>query len=327
MTPDVLPLLVCPVCQAPLTLAADVKQGGRVDSGSLDCASCGRRVPIVRGIPRFESSDNYATSFGLQWTTFRATQLDSHVGLPISHDRFFRQSRWSAAELAGKRVLDIGCGAGRFAEVALAAGARVVAIDYSAAVDACLANLGANERLTVIQANVFQLPIKPGSFDYVYCFGVLQHTPDPHAAVLAMSAPLKRGGKLALDLYPRQAWNLLWPKYWVRPVTRRLQPERLFGIVSWLVPKLLPIGRTLAAVPVLGRRLRYVLPLTMYYQVFPFTSQQHREWAILDTFDMLASRHDHPQTAAAVRKWLAEAGLRDVQAAREGLVVARAVKG
>ena len=64
----------------------------------------------------------------------------------------------------------------------------------------------------------------------------------------------------------------------------------------------------------------------MYYRVLPLTEQQHREWAILDTFDMLAPAHDHPQTAAAVRAWLTEAGLRDIDAAREGLVIGRAVK-
>ena len=241
-------------------------------------------------------------------------------------ERFFRESRWTPNELAGKRVLDVGCGAGRFAEVALSTNASVVAVDYSTAVDACLANLGPHARLSVIQADVYNLPLRPGSFDYLYCFGVLQHTPDPHGAVLALASPLKRGGKLALDLYPRLTANVLWPKYWLRPLTRRMRRERLFAIVEWLVPKLLPISRALAAVPLLGRRLRYALPVMTYYRVFPLTAEQHREWAILDTFDMLAPEHDHPQTAASVQAWLTEAALGDVEAVREGLVVGRAVR-
>jgi hypothetical protein len=41
---------------------------------------------------------------------------------------------------------------------------------------------------------------------------------------------------------------------------------------------------------------------------------------------MLAPAYDHPQTAESVRAWLAEAGMRDIEAAREGLVVGRATK-
>lgn len=316
MNSDLLDILACPDCGGSLTLQSE----------TLECLSCAKTFPIAREIPRFVPAGNYANSFGFQWNKFRDTQLDSRTGLPISRDRFFAESRWEPAELAGKRVLDVGCGAGRFAEVALSAGANVVAVDYSSAVDACLANLGSNLRLSVIQADVYRLPFKPGSFDYIYCFGVLQHTPDPHGAVLALAPPLKTGGKLAIDFYPRLAMNILWPKYWLRPFTRHMRADRLFGIVQWLVPKLLPLARALAAVPLLGRRLRYVVPIMMYYRVFPLTREQHREWAILDTFDMLAPEHDHPQTADSVRSWLMEAGLANVAAAREGLVIGRASK-
>ena len=266
MTPDLLDILACPHCGGSLTLSSE----------TLLCTACAHAFPIVRDIARFVPADNYANSFGFQWNKFRGTQLDSRTGLPISRDRFFAESRWTPGELADKRVLDVGCGAGRFAEVALSAGANVVAVDYSSAVDACLANLGPHPRLSVIQADVYRLPFKPGSFDYVYCFGVLQHTPDPHRAVLALAPPLKAAGKLAVDFYPRLAMNVLWPKYWLRPLTRRMRAERLFGIVQWLVPKLLPVARALAAVPLLGQRLRYVVPIMMYYRVFPLTREQHR---------------------------------------------------
>ena len=327
MTPEAIDILVCPDCGGSFTVTVNAESAGSIENGTLRCSSCGRDVPIVRHVPRFVPADNYASSFGFQWNAFRATQLDSHSGIPISRDRFFRQSRWTPAEMAGKRVLDIGCGAGRFAEIALSTGAHVMAIDYSSAVDACFANLGPHPRLSVVQADVYHLPIKPGSFDYVYCFGVLQHTPDPHRAVLALAPPVRPGGKLAIDFYARLKANVLWPKYWLRPITRRMRQERLFALVQWLVPKLLPVSRALSAVPGIGRRLRYLLPVIAYYGVYPFTGEQHREWAILDTFDMLAPAHDHPQTPATVRAWLTEAGLRDVEAERLGQVVGRGKKG
>ena len=327
MTLDLLDILVCPDCRGVLSSTVAKARDGRIESGTLCCAACARTVPIVGHIPRFVPADTYASSFGFQWNTFRKTQLDSHTGVPVSRERLFGESRWTPADLAGKRVLDVGCGAGRFAEVALSAGAYLVAMDYSTAVDACFANLGGHPRLSVVQADVHHLPFGPDSFDYIYCLGVLQHTADARRTVLALAPPLKPGGRLVLDCYPRLAANILWPKYWLRPVTRRMPRARLFAAVQWLVPKLLPIARAIAAIPRLGRRLRYVLPIMTYYRVLPLTDEQQREWAILDTFDMLAPAHDHPQTAASIRAWLTEAGLGRVEAAREGLVVARAVKG
>jgi SAM-dependent methyltransferase len=80
--------------------------------------------------------------------------------------------------MKGKWVLDAGCGSGRFAEIALATGANVVALDYSSAIDACWNKLKENPNLYVVQSNIYEAPFAPNSFDYVYCLRVLHHTPD-----------------------------------------------------------------------------------------------------------------------------------------------------
>ena len=56
------------------------------DENALVCTACGSPYPIVRGLPRFVSSDNYAASFGMQWNRHPRTQLDSETGLTISRD-------------------------------------------------------------------------------------------------------------------------------------------------------------------------------------------------------------------------------------------------
>jgi len=116
----------------------------------------------------------------------------------------------------GRTVLDVGCGAGRFAEVALACGARVVAVDRSLAVEACQENLGAHSQLDVVQADVYRLPFAPECFDFVYCLGVLQHNADVKKAFMRLPRQLKPGGRLAVDVYPKLLLNWLWPKYWLR---------------------------------------------------------------------------------------------------------------
>jgi SAM-dependent methyltransferase len=325
MRRTLVPLLRCPADGTPLELAEAVGSGVEVEMGTLRSAS-GASYPIVRGIPRFVPATNYADSFGLQWNRFRRTQLDSHSGQPISRDRFYRFTAWRAEELRDARVLDVGCGAGRFTEVALAAGAHVVALDYSGSVDACRANHVSAPRLDVVQGDVYSLPFVPGSFDFVYCLGVLQHTPDVERAVLALPPMLPPGGRLAVDVYPRLWRNLLWPKYWLRPLTRRLPAERLFRLVTRAVPVLLPVSRALGRLPGVGRQLCRAIPVANYEGVLPLTPSQVQEWAVLDTFDMLAPAYDQPQDAETLRAWFVKAGMIDVWVERLGFVVGRGTR-
>ena len=320
---DLMDLLVCPACQGSLALDGARDAEAEIESGTLRCQACAGRYPIVRFVPRFVPADNYSSSFGLQWNRFRRTQLDSATRQPITARRFFDQSGWTPSDLAGRWTLDVGCGAGRFAEVALGAGARLVAVDYSTAVDACRENLGPHPRLDVIQADVYRLPFRRRRFECVYCFGVLQHTPDVHASFAALAAQLAPGARLAVDLYPRIALNALWPKYWLRPVTTRIPPARLFPLVGRMVDALWPVSLALGRVPGVGRRLRHALPVANYEGLLPLTSAQLKEWAVLDTFDMLAPMHDHPQTVETLQAWFDEAGIEHAEVFRHGLVVGR----
>jgi ubiquinone/menaquinone biosynthesis C-methylase UbiE len=323
MNRDLCALLACPNCRQHLTLKTSSPLDEDVESGTLTCTGCGATYPVEGGVPRFVPAENYSKSFGFQWNRFRRTQLDSFTGQPISRRRFVAQSGWSEADLAGACVLDLGCGAGRFAEVALGAGARLVAVDYSSAVDACRMNLGPHPRLDVVQGDVYRLPFQARQFDFVYCFGVLQHTPDVKQAFLALTRQVAPGGRIAVDAYPRIALNLLWPKYWLRPLSKRLPADRLFRLVSRMVDVLWPVSLALGRAPVVGRRLRHLLPIANYEGQLPLTLAQLKDWAVLDTFDMLAPAHDHPQSIATLRAWCEEANLTEVEVFRSGLVVAR----
>src|SRR5262252_9532171 len=149
-----LPLLRCPTCGSPLAAGA----GGSVEieTGSLSCSN-GHEFPIVGGVPRF-TVERYAASFGYQWNRFSRTQLDSANGTTESRDTFLEKTGFRLEELRGKRVLEIGCGMGRFLEVVAGAGAEVVGIDISTAVNAAHANVGRRPNVDILQADVFSLP-------------------------------------------------------------------------------------------------------------------------------------------------------------------------
>lgn len=311
-----LDLLCCPGCAGDLSLIEAGEESGEVTCGRLRCSGCAREYPITGSVPRFVPTDNYARSFGLQWNRFRRTQLDRYSGLTVSRERFFRQTGWSPADLDGQTVLDVGCGAGRFAEVASSCRARVVAIDYSSAVDACWDNLGHDPRLDVVQADVYALPFRRGRFSFVYSLGVLQHTPDVRRAFMALPLQLAPGGALVVDLYLRSPAYWTHPKAWLRPLTRRIPSHVLFAMVEGSTPTLLALSRAMGRVPRMGRFLKRLVPVANYEGIYPLSERQVREWATLDTFDWLAPRYDQPQTPATLQAWLVAAGLKEVEVVR-----------
>ncbi len=274
-------------------------------------------------MPRFVPESNYADNFGMQWNTFRKTQLDSHSGHPVSADRFWKATGWKSEDLAGKWVLDVGCGAGRFAEIALGAGARVVALDYSGAVDACQANLGHFRDVHVVQGDIYALPFQSGVFAFVYSLGVLQHTPDVGKAFLALPRMLAVGGRICVDFYQKSWKSSLLPKYWLRPLTKRMSKTRLFSVLQDLVPKLLPVSVLLGKIPVLGGRLKRLVPVANHVGVLPLDERQQVEWSLLDTFDWFSPEYDNPQTPATVERWLEEAGMERIEVLKAGHLVGR----
>lgn len=326
---ELLPYLRCPQSGCQLVLEANATKmnaDDEVDIGWLVTEDGRYRYPIRHGIPRFVPESNYADNFGMQWNHFAKTQLDSYSGHPISSERFWQATGWRPEELRGKWVLDVGCGSGRFAEIALNAGAKVVALDYSSASDACYANLKHHSNLHVIQGNVYALPFAPESFPYIYSLGVLQHTPDVTGAFAALPPMLAPGGHLCADFYWNRLRTMLNPKYLLRPVTKRMEQQKLF---SWLVanvPTLLRISQFLGRIPLVGRFLKRIVPVVDYTGIYPLSDKQLEEWALLDTFDMLAPAYDNPQSVATVTGWFQQAGFDDVEVFHWGHLVGRGKK-
>lgn len=325
MKQALIPILRCPKSGQRLRLVeADTEDD--IQSGWLISEDGQNRYMITAGIPRFVPASNYADNFGMQWNKFSKTQLDSYSGHPISADRFWQATGWSRDGLRGKWVLDVGCGAGRFAEVALEAGAIVVALDYSSAVDACYSNLRAHPNLHVVQGDIYALPFAATSFSFVYSLGVLQHTPDVAKAFFSLPRMLTMNGHLCVDFYEKSLKSALLPKYWLRPITRNLPKRGLFSALRVLVPMLLPFSVMLGYIPVVGRHLKRVVPVANYVGSLPLRYEQQMEWSLLDTFDWLSPTYDNPQTAATLRGWLERAGMADIAVLKAGHLVARGRK-
>jgi len=323
---ELLEQLRCPNTNQRLVVESDGPETGVIENGFLVSADGRHRYPIRNGIARFVPESNYADNFGMQWNQFRKTQLDSFSGHPISAERFWTTTGWRSEELKGQWVLDVGCGAGRFAEVALRAGAKVVAVDLSSAVDACYANLRYYDGLHVVQADIYRLPFVAASFAFVYSLGVLQHTPVVAKAFHALPPLVRPGGKLCVDYYPKSWKTVFTPYYWLRAITKRVPKATLFSALKRAVPVMLPVSRFLGAVPGAGFVLKRLVPVMDYHGELPLSEQQRQEWALLDTFDVFAPAYDQPQTIATARKWMESAGLKGIEVFRAGHLVARGRK-
>lgn len=304
-----LEILACPKCKGELMLSAQDDFADDVVEGELSCRSCGAVYPITNGIARFVPQDNYAASFGYQWNRFRKEQIDSYNGTNLSGERFWTETGWNRDELAGRWILDAGCGAGRFLDAAAVSNANLVGVDISSAIDAAKDNLAGRPNVHFVQASLYELPFREGAFDHCYCIGVIQHTPDTSASLRSIAKMVRPGGSLAVTIYPRKPWTKLFSKYWFRPVTKRLRKETLLRIIEGVMPVAFPITDVLFRLPVVGRVFMFAIPVANYVHENRLSRDQRYAWAVLDTFDMLSPYYDQPMTEAEAATALEQADI------------------
>src|SRR2546428_2138705 len=241
--------LRCPGCHGHLELRDDCSQVN--GDQSFECTRCDEQFPVIRGIPRLvlsplrdallgneaapigdELQVKTALSLGYEWTRFPEMYEEwDQVFLKYMqpHQPEFFQ---------GKKVLDAGCGNGRFAYHAARSGAEVWAIDLGPAIEVARRNTEPAGKVQVIQADLHHPPFALESFDFIYSIGVLHHLPNPEAAFQNLLRYLKPGGEIQIYLY----WK----------------PERQ------------PINRALLAIVTAARQITTRLPHSINYALaFP----------------------------------------------------------
>ncbi|HQU99889.1 MAG: class I SAM-dependent methyltransferase [Bacteroidia bacterium] len=254
----------------------------------------GEKFPVIHAIPRFVPSDNYASAFGLQWKSFAKIQLDSYNGSTISYDRLLRCFGNNLQQIAQKKLLEVGCGAGRFTEHLIKAGAYVHSVDLSEAVEVNYSNMQGAANYQVAQANVYNLPYAPQSFDVVMCLGVIQHTPNPEKTIEALWNMVKPGGLLVIDHYTFDWMYYLKPILLYRAFLRKMKPERSKKIVERLVRFFFPLHWKYRNSKIATVLLNRISPCYVYIKTFPQMDHDfHYELTRLDTYDGLTDYYKH----------------------------------
>jgi SAM-dependent methyltransferase len=338
-TPPLWRLLVCPACGDGLTLQLFQGTPAAPEEGLLR-SSCGLWFPVVAGIPRIfigEMRSVYGTdfadflarhslsldgaapvaeetrmklatreSFGCEWTHF-------HEMLPEweQNAAFYFEPVGGPEALRGLLCLEGGCGKGRHSYYALRSGARLVAVDFSRAVDVARANCQhmPGERLFV-QADLMNLPFRGTPFDLAYSLGVLHHLPDPEAGFGKLVAHVRPGGRALIYLYHalegepvKQA--ILRAVNLTRKITTRL-PHRV------LLPLTTALGYGLYAGVVLPYKALSRVPATRAFaESLPLKSYAPYPVRVIvnDQFDRFSAPIENRYRKDEVEGWLSRAGL------------------
>jgi SAM-dependent methyltransferase len=320
--------LRCAVCGQGFRLDSYAVTGEAILEGALECR-CAHASPVIGGVPRImpratthtlvaEHPDFYRRhpqllpsgadagptasirtlqAFGDEWQRFPEL-LEVHQRI---FDWYFEGP---AVQWKNLRVLDAGCGMGRWLHFARRAGAEVVGMDVSPAIDVAAAREG--DGADFVQADLRWPPFPPGSFDLVYSLGVLHHLEDPLAGVRALAKLVRPGGELRLYVYRTLEDEPWWKRALfgavkgLRRITTRL-PFPIVHAVSWVVAALGSVlflwPRRLLRRWAWGQRRTRNLPLVHYADV-PF------RMVVSEEFDRLVAPIEGRFSKQDVEAWL-----------------------
>ncbi|MDO8626777.1 MAG: class I SAM-dependent methyltransferase [Candidatus Magasanikbacteria bacterium] len=79
--------------------------------------------------------------------------------------------------LKTKKVCDLGCGSGRWSAFLKGKCRALILVDFSDAIFIARHNLGSDENILYVMADILDLPFRPGAFDFLFSIGVLHHLP------------------------------------------------------------------------------------------------------------------------------------------------------
>lgn len=330
-------LLVDPLDLVRLQLSVTTELDEEIIEGTLQSAS-GRSYPITNGIPRFVMTEDPGQlqtmrAFDYKWKNEASYGWLRRAGDEGSYASWLSEkyglgsvAAW-CRHFAGKRILDLGCGAGMASYFWLASpdwdgSGTWVGVDISQAIDVARQHLQHVHNTGFVQADALQLPFPDASFDAILSEGVLHHTPSTQRAIESGARVLATRGEFHFYVYRRKAPAREFTDDHVRRQLQDLTDEEAWNAMRPLTL----LARNLAAlktdvvveqdVPELGikagthdvQRLIYWNFAKLFWNdAFDFEENVHIN------YDWYRPTYSHRQTAEEVTDWCLGAGLEIVR--------------
>jgi ubiquinone/menaquinone biosynthesis C-methylase UbiE len=251
--------------------------------------------------PRVSGDFEYIRrSFSREWQIFDYAD-DKTWGWTIEERKqvFLEDVQLTECEVQGKVLLDAGCGNGTLTTALATLGMEVVGIDLSDGLGVInsrkerLAGIH-SQHLHFVQGNLFDLPFKLGTFDLIYCSGVVHHTPDSKETFRRLVPVLRTGGRMYVWVYGRRNFVVRAFMDSGRQLKRFMSLESLLTFCRLMAPSYKLGAELLNALGVMNFRQRTTREIT------------------LDLFDAFAPRYNHRHTEEEVKGWFREAGFSNI---------------
>jgi ubiquinone/menaquinone biosynthesis C-methylase UbiE/uncharacterized protein YbaR (Trm112 family) len=266
---------------------------------------CGDALLAKVSAPRTQKEDEYSNirrSFSQEWSVFDY-EHDKTWGWSLAERKqvFLGDMQLTPEQLAGKRMLDAGCGNGTLSAALTDFGLDIVGLDLNDGLGLAHRNRtkygnAAGERVRYVQGNLVEPPFKEGSYDLVYSSGVIHHTPSSSHSFASLTRMVKPGGRLYVWVYRKRAW-----------------PIRLFFAGGRSLKQVVPLQAVMAFCRALAPVYKVGAVTLNGLNVAKFRSRTTRE-ITLDLFDALAPRYNHWHTEAEVRSWFEQHGFHNINA-------------
>jgi SAM-dependent methyltransferase/uncharacterized protein YbaR (Trm112 family) len=326
-----------------LRLVSDLTAGGEeVSEGFLHCAS-NHCFPIVRGIPRmlqdaldehwpvlrsnlpnptpplirsliqahrearhrFNYDRRTHDSFSKEWDYFDLKGRTWGMDLEERVKWFFLDViRMSTEDLAGKTMLDAGCGNGTQSVAYTKLGLEVLAVDLSSGLEhghafRSMCQGADATKVHFIQADLQSPPLAPASLDLIHSAGVLHHTPDTRKTFRTLCSLLRPGGTFYVWLYKYER-SVTPVVNSIRHVTTRM-PCPVFAKVARLM-----------ALPFIGFCVTFNA-----FGIRQYRRLNQRE-ATLALMDIFGTPYAHCHSLEEVADWYRAEGFKEIWSCNNG---------
>ena len=251
------------------------------------------------------------SGFGDEWTRMPQTRLSAGEQANIFTD-YFDIFPWASLP-TGSVGADIGCGSGRWAQLAAErCGTLHVADASTQALEVARKNLSHQENVIFHHASVGKLPFPDEALDFAYSLGVLHHVPDHDAALREIARTLKPGAPFLVYLYyafdNRPPWfRAIWSVSNVLRIVISRMPHSLRFLICQILAMTAywPLSRLGAALEKIGH-MPAAWPLAYYRDKSFYTMRT-------DALDRFGTRLEKRFTRNQIQSLLEQAGFRNVR--------------